>query len=215
MQITVADHVRHVLLNDMVILLDLRSGVYAALQPPAARMWDEALRNVAPASPDERDLQEAFVAEMMEAGLFVEARPPECGAGREAGTPARRPTTASAIMTLLRIDRLLRRDGFASIYSMIQHLDVEVRPATAATLARVVGTFIRAENILWWRRRNEDCLPRSLALYWFCRSAGLDVRHVIGVCANPFQAHAWVSHDGSLVLDTPARTMAYVPIAEV
>ena len=62
---------------------------------------------------------------------------------------------------------------------------------------RLLKLFRTAEGCYPTRRAPMDCLPRSLALTRFLRTAGFPAEHVMGVALYPFEAHAWVELAGS------------------
>jgi hypothetical protein len=56
------------------------------------------------------------------------------------------------------------------------------------------------------------CLTQSLALQCALTAAGLSSRVEIGVAKEPngeFQSHAWVEHDGHMLLSPPVDVMRY------
>jgi hypothetical protein len=68
-------------------------------------------------------------------------------------------------------------------------------------LERAEKAFLLAENLFPLRGAPRDCLPRSLALFSFLNSIGIECVHNIGVIRTPFTAHAWVEVGGSPVLE--------------
>lgn len=45
------------------------------------------------------------------------------------------------------------------------------------------------------------CLEQSLALYYLLRRQGVAVKYCHGVQFYPFQAHAWIEYEGSVIND--------------
>jgi hypothetical protein len=227
-----ADHVRYAWVDDRIVILDLRTESYFALDPTASSMWREL---TAPYAADAglRRLEQryavepaqlaadfdAFTSRCVEAEWLVDVEPvppprPRAG-GRRRG---RWPLTLQAWWTLLAITRSLAARGFASTYARLS------RPASAREiradaqdelLSTAMRAFSRAEQFVYLKRAPADCLPRSLALFEFLRSLGLTVDHRIGVRQFPFAAHAWTEHRGHVVHDDPENISRYTVIASL
>jgi len=113
-------------------------------------------------------------------------------------------------------DRSLSVKGFARTYRDYACTPIPEESAQAdRLLERALAAFRTAESFFLIKRAPTDCLPRSLALFRFLRSAGLAVEHRIGVRRFPFDAHAWVEHRGRVVLDNPARQSVYATLARI
>jgi hypothetical protein len=108
----------------------------------------------------------------------------------------------------------LRVKGFSRTYREYAELPPNAAPHPETLLHAAQRAFLRAENLFWYRRAPEDCLPRSLALFRFLRITGVPVMHVIGGRRFPaFLMHAWVEHGGSAVLDDAVRVREYTHLA--
>lgn len=59
------------------------------------------------------------------------------------------------------------------------------------------------------------CLEQSLALYYFLRCAGIGARLRLGVKPYPFEAHAWVEHDGMPVNDFAEHVCHFAPLPDL
>jgi len=97
----------------------------------------------------------------------------------------------------------LRLFPFDAIYRWLTRLQtpnakrVSLDEGQVALIARSIR---RANRVLGWR---DDCLPQALAARLLLRRRGLHVRLRIGVKKGPggrIQAHAWVEHDGMIVV---------------
>jgi hypothetical protein len=99
---------------------------------------------------------------------------------------------------------LLRIRGFGPVYrNLLSERPLEY-PASADLLDEAVNSFVRAENLFWFRDAPEDCLPRSLALFGFLRAVGLPATHNIGGARFPgLLMHAWVESSEHALLDDP------------
>lgn len=224
-----APHVRSATVDGLVVLLDLRTESYLVLDEVGSDMW-EALRDApdlagALAALEERydvdpgrlrsDL-DGFVARGRDQGLLHPAAADgERDAARPARAPARAPTRMRAWRALLATSRDLSRHGLGTAYERVAATPLGEPAATPGLVADAVDAFLGAENLFLSRRAPDDCLLRSLALYRFLRSAGADAEHRIGVKRFPFGAHAWVEHDGEVLLGESGHASGFVPIASL
>jgi transglutaminase-like putative cysteine protease len=140
----------------------------------------------------------------------------KASASQDIITPtAVRPTAARAWKWLLRTSIDLRRIG---VWGVHRHLD-RYRPTTASKYTgchvdAALRAFTSAENAFRLKRAPDDCLPRSFALAFFLRSAGLPAQHRIGVGRYPFRAHAWVQIEGRPVGE-PCDVSAFVALSRL
>ncbi|WP_052740853.1 lasso peptide biosynthesis B2 protein [Mycobacterium sp. UM_Kg1] len=187
-----------------LVLLDLTAGVYDVVDEIGTAMWAQLARppherDVAvladeygvPAAAVEADIAE-FAAAQVAAGRLV--RTPQADTPRDVLAARRRPTLVRALRERAAVERALRR-GFASAYRERTQPIADTTPPRAE-LRLVTQRFRTAEGIYPARQAPLDCLPRSLALTRFLRTAGWPAQHVIGVALYPFEAHAWVELDG-------------------
>ncbi len=231
----------HCELDGLAIILDLRSGEYLTLNRTASAMWQALLscddraaaiaavrarigspavqleeagpRIGSPPARLEADF-DAFSRSCLERGLACEqaaAAPPVRLRQRCA-----RPSAARALASLLVTTRCLSRDGFARTYARYARLE---RPRagvrSGARLAAAERAFAHAELVYVIPTAPRDCLPRSLALWRFLNSVGIDASHRIGVRRFPFGAHAWTQVGERVIFDDPARVAAYTEIARI
>jgi hypothetical protein len=102
--------------------------------------------------------------------------------------------------------RLLNYDGEVSA--------AEIPPETWLRTAEVERAMVRA---LKYGLLHPKCLPRSVALHWMLRRAGIrGTRIRIGVRpeATGLAAHAWVTLGDRVVGDDPAFVSRYTEIAD-
>jgi len=230
----VPTHIRHVRVEDRVIIMDIRSESYFALDPTASHMWDElALGN----GRDEtlRSLEEKFSSDPSELAAdfdeFVEkciargllSRELEQSLEVPGAVPltgrARGLFTLRAWWSLLETKLSLSRRGFSGTYNAALAMacpEGVARDDTAMELlSRALKAFARAENFFYLKRAPLDCLPRSLALFRFLRSVGLPAQHCIGVRPFPFSAHAWTECYGRVVHDDESNRGRFTVIARI
>jgi hypothetical protein len=207
---------------DHLVLLDLTAGEYLVLDEIATAMWQQLLL-----SPAHRDIQSVarrfsaaisevaadmadFAREQVNAGRLSHLHAPE--PTRVSPVPYRRPSVARAWWERTRADGDLRA-GFASAYhGRTGPPAARVGADAREPSHRVVATFTAAENLHPTRRALSDCLPRSLALVRFLRTAGWPAEHVIGVATFPFQAHAWVEINGQPIREGSTFTNHFTVI---
>jgi hypothetical protein len=79
--------------------------------------------------------------------------------------------------------------------SLVPSPDAEAR---AAAVARSVSRAARFGAV------RGSCLTQSLVVWWLLRRCGMDAEVRFGVrrMTDPFQAHAWVEHRGTVLNDT-------------
>lgn len=222
--------------DDLLVVLDLRSEEYGVCDEVATTMWRclvaagdragalERLRAIYDAPPSllERDL-DALLGRLAGDGYArwapAPVEPPDRTrhARRSTGGAASGGAlTLRAWASLARTSLRLRRRGFAAAYRAAGASADATLPRTDADLLdRGVRAFARSENAFLIRSAPRDCLPRSLALFTFLRSIGVAAEHRIGVCRFPFRAHAWVEYDGRVLLDHPGLVAAFTPIARL
>jgi hypothetical protein len=223
-QLCPASTIRCAEIDGCCVILDLATERYRVLDEVASGMWSALT-----ASPDsataiesmaarydvarstlEADLS-AFADTCVREGLLI-----SCDELVSAMVPepvvrhTKKPTVLGALGMLYGTHRALARDGFRVTYERV----AQVPPGTDAThLPLALAKFLRAENLFIHRNAPADCLHRSLSLYRFLQSCNIPAGHRIGVDRFPFQAHAWVEHDGMPLLDERGREMKLTPLA--
>lgn len=62
-----------------------------------------------------------------------------------------------------------------------------------------------AEKVVRILHRRNRCLTRSLLIFWLLKIRREVAQLLIGVSTHTaiFESHAWITHDGEVVLDTP------------
>ncbi|NLT24882.1 MAG: lasso peptide biosynthesis B2 protein [Syntrophorhabdus sp.] len=229
----VPSHIRHVRVGDRVIILDIRSESYFALDPVASLMWeeliagrgrDECLRRLGEeisGTPQEiEDDLYAFSEKCLARGLMRES--PEAPAGEEAPRATRawkRFLTFRAWWSLVRTRLSLSRKGFCTTYNsalaMAYPGETSGDNAGGEALERALTAFAAAESFFPLGKARLDHLPRSLALFTFLRRTGLPVCHCIGVRPFPFSAHAWTECHGRVVHDDALNRNRFTIIARI
>jgi hypothetical protein len=103
-----------------------------------------------------------------------------------------------AYLELIRSNRGLKRNNCATFYQKIRSTPTAHR-AGATTLIAKVCHAVDLACIWYWKE--VLCLQRSAVTTCLLRRNGIAAQMVIGVQHLPFQAHAWVEVDGTVVND--------------
>lgn len=229
----VPSHIRHVRVGDRVVILDIRSESYFALDPVASLMWDELtaghgrdeylqkLGEEVSATPEEiEDDLAGFTGKCLARGLLTES--PEVPAREGPQLPRRtykRLLALRAWWSLVRTKLALSHKGFCTTYgsalTMAHPCEADKGDAGDEALERALAAFAAAENFFHLKKAPLDCLPRSLALFAFLRRAGLPACHCIGVRPFPFSAHAWTECHGRVVHDDGLNRNRFAVIARI
>lgn len=226
-------HVRHVKVGDRVIILDIRSESYFALDPIASLMWAELVlgqdkdagighlqEEISADPPDIDNDYGEFTQRCLARGLL--SRSPEGPLTEK--TPRRRSRAKHlfalrAWWSLVKTRLSLSRKGFSVTYNGALHMagpdETAGGDAAMEILPQALDAFARAENFFHLKKAPLDCLPRSLALFRFLRSIGLPANHCIGVRPFPFTAHAWTECYGRVVHDDTLNRNRFTIIARI
>ncbi len=229
----VPSHIRHVRVGDRVIILDIRSESYFALDPVASLMWDELTaghgrdeylqklgEEISGTTGEIEDDLAGFTGKCLARGLLTES--PEAPQKEAIPRPRRtwkRLLTFRAWWNLVRTKLTLSRKGFCTTYgsalTMAHPGEAAQDDAGGEALERALTAFAAAENFFHLRKAPLDCLPRSLALFAFLRHLGLPACHCIGVRPFPFSAHAWTECHGRVVHDDGLNRNRFTVIARI
>lgn len=99
----------------------------------------------------------------------------------------------------------------ASVVLGLRTVGLEATWAAGVDLPRVAEPFDIGASMRWIRRGSRwipgarRCLPRALAGAILLRRHGRHGELVVGVRARPFGAHAWLVHEGSVLLGAGAE----------
>lgn len=228
----VADHVRSCVIDDQVVLLDLRCGRYLGLD---SRQWQiilAAMRadEVQAISPDETPRMPLATLETLHRRQILTST----------HTPSRKPDSipqptasfdahhASIECTIdaRQISRFISATTLAALWLRFRSLhaitqSVRTRhlrcashvPDRTGRLRNAIAVFDRLRPLAYTSKN--QCLFDSLALTLYLAHQGIAAHWVIGVTTRPFKAHAWVQ-DGSEVLnDLHERVGLYTPLLVV
>lgn len=212
---------RWVELSRRLVLLDLSSGTYDMVDEVGTAMWQQLLRE-----PEQRDLPGLADGYGVSLSIlekdFIEFADAQQTAGRlhpmspstappRPMAPRHRATVSRALRERAAAQHDLRRDFAQAYRKRIGAIADESAPRVDIDAA--LKRFRTADGIFPAREAPLDCLPRSLALTRFLRTAGWPAVHVIGVALHPFEAHAWVELNGVAVDENASALQRYTPIA--
>ena len=116
---------------------------------------------------------------------------------------------ATTMLAAPRVRRSLRRNGYASTLTVLQH-----RARGAVADEHIVGIASAAVATMKRLRADTTCLERSLVVWWLL--GGEDVATIrFGVAPpeakTPLSFHAWVEVKGTVVADDPNVARRYLP----
>lgn len=212
-----SEDVRYRQVDGCGVILDLRNQRYRVLDHLASEMWACLTGEGERAAYIERWTHEYavsveavlstlddFSAHCLEKGLLC--REPEAEhrfSQAFAGPPSwyrRIPAGLLAFAALTLTALSLRFRGFSKTYGRRREICANSQARSVSCLEAVVGSFLGAENFVFFSRAPNDCLARSLALFRYLRWRGIPATHIIGIRRIPFAAHAWVEVAGVGVL---------------
>ena len=210
-----AKNLRSVAIEGDVLILDLTTGRYSLFQPPQS-LWWQALLGASTLDARPCDLAEFRTAMLAKGWLVAPTGLPArlVPSSQPIRASTRGLGTALALRFLVSTDRAIARGEFPALYDSLLRWRAALNLEARASM-EVSRSFLRAEALLFWRRQEADCLPRSLALFRLCLRRGVAAEHVIGVRRAPFGAHAWVRIGDRCVLDSDEFVSDFTPIAVI
>lgn len=183
------------------VLLDLKQNCYFSLDDIGSKVW----RSLS-ASPTDRatllshfdsrmhQQVDRFLDDALELGVLGLEKPSDSVTNRV----YRGPSSAMfgrwvlALRIIRWVSRVLEKYDFDEALARITCMLFSHNPPTT-DLDRAVSAFLFAENFFTHNNEPDDCLPRSLALWLFLNSVGVECEHRIGIKRYPrLMAHAWV-----------------------
>lgn len=202
------------------VFLDIGRDRYFALSAPAEASFARLV-----AAERLSDLDRAHLATLKNEGLLVDSgdRPPPkpCSAPVALSSILDRDDlpsssvfpTLSATARLTRAKSTIRR---VPLYRLIDDfgivktaLGVSTLPASVTTISRLAVAFKSAARLVG---ALDQCLALSFALARRALELHLNADLLIGVKLRPFEAHAWVQIDGTVVSDRLDAVRPYTPI---
>lgn len=106
--------------------------------------------------------------------------------------------TITAFLILRLVKKALANDLFEGVYAMT--VLSKIGTTADITVEKAMKAFIRAENFIRLENTPDDCLPRSLSVYYFLIFLGYLPVHYIGVINSPgVSMHAWTQIDEKIM----------------
>lgn len=200
-----SSRIRWCSIDDITVVLDINRGSYFALDPETSRQWNLIAAGGGIAE-DGCKVNERTVAAFRDRGWLCDGREsPLLSLGDGAiYRLARLNRYIFALVALLRVRTLISASGFSAAYDWAAAPHV-CSSAPTNNIEVDLRRFMAVEALIPSPSADRDCLPRSLALYFYLSRLGHQVCHVIGIGRFPFDAHAWVEHAGAPLLDREAR----------
>lgn len=226
-----ADHVRACLVDEQVVLLDMRRNKYLGIGGPQLQNLSQYIVDWpgagAPSPPVEDARLDPWVENLHRQHMLVSAR--------EAG---RLPTPVHEVTATLNGHAQSRRSGlewrelvrlcwaaavaahwlkrrsFADIAGHVARLRRGGHPAcTVEDIRGAVASYMRLRPFVL--TANDQCLHDSLSLIHFLAAYGMFPTWVVGVRTRPFCAHSWVQRGSVVLNDVHENVRAYTPILVV
>jgi hypothetical protein len=119
--------------------------------------------------------------------------------------PAMCVLVAQAWIALAAFDGL-KTIGFARIHDRVSNCRVRQQTRRLTTAEEVVWAV---DEACVWYVKGTACLQRSAVATWLLRRRGFAAALVIGYRPIPFESHAWVELDGTVVNDLPQYARAF------
>jgi hypothetical protein len=111
-------------------------------------------------------------------------------------------------LLLLYFDCLMRFRGFDRIHAVVR--EQSIQPALVRTESVLLCRAVDFACVFYFKRAL--CLQRSAATSALLRRHGWPAKMVIGAQLVPFQSHAWVEIEGSVVNDKPYIREIFQPL---
>lgn len=209
--LVLAPGVRHAVVDDDVVFLDLAKGAYACMAGIAG--------SFAPQADGRLLIHDArLAAQLSAAGLLAPILADAWTVGRRVPMPPR----ASAVRwsypppRLADIASILRAIGDVVTGYRNQPLTRILRPVADVPAAVVDARLLAAVDAFhrWipYAPLPGKCLVRSFVLKRFLARAGLGADWVFGVATWPFRAHCWLQAGDVVLDDTVEHVAGYTPI---
>jgi hypothetical protein len=208
--------------GDRTILLDLRTERYLGLDEVGTAVWalvadagedGVALPGIVEMLSTEFDVPQAVLEHDVGALLdrlrregLIEGLAPAAMA-----SALKVPSGLRCALTLVFAVLALRALGLRRSLAMARRLGRRVPALFVPTQEYLAGVVRKVDTAAAFFPGRALCLEQSLALYVVLRWTGVGVRFVLGVQPHPFEAHAWVEHQGAPVGETYDRVGKFVP----
>lgn len=239
MEIHLSETVKWVLLDDSAIILDLDSGRYFGIKDIGYDFWKRI------SGYSHHQLNEDFYANICNKydytyettnekinGLITELKQQHIlqadnkNAVRKKEKIRFRLFTVfrylmrSAFISIVFTRILLRFSSFRKIYSLADRILIHRRKEGFSKLSltdtdKYLNRFCSIESVIYNRRASNDCLHRSLALFFFLVANDMLCQHIIGVREAPLEFHAWVSVNQKGLLNDQTYLRSFIPISTI
>ncbi len=209
---TLAPSVRHAVVDDDVVFLDLAKGAYVCMAGTAGAF--------APQADGRLLIRDArLAAKLSAAGLLspvaADTRrgeppdpiPPRTSAVRWTYPPPRLGDLAPMLRAVADVMIDYRNQPLAQLLRTVADA-----PAVAPADDRLMATVDAFHRWIPYAPLPGKCLVRSFVLKRFLSRSGLGVDWVFGVATWPFRAHCWLQAGDVVLDDTVEHVAGYTPI---
>lgn len=223
--------------DDLLVVLDMESGKYFALNSEAGRVWRAVAQSTTLATNSNDNERFAAVCEALtSSGLIVGNEHPGkrrrqatswtnsflssglfAGAARGTHrlTVARRlQLFAKAYLILIAADVLLSSRGFHQVLLGLGGCASHGSQCRWQTddAEKLCGIALEAFR---WYRPQVACMHKALAVYLFLRAEGIQAELCVGVTVRPFASHTWAEYKGKVIGDSQGVCRGFNVIAKV
>lgn len=119
-----------------------------------------------------------------------------------------------AWLIFLRIDVGFRRHSFEHVLQWVSRENLKISMGEALRKPEDFFEAVKIATAFYYRKRR-DCLPKALTTFYLLRRSGQDAELLIGARQFPFEAHAWVHCNGTVLDDFPGRVEDYTILHRV
>lgn len=200
------DSIRCCIVDERAIFMDIAHNRYFALAPQRDRIFRAFASGTFSESDDEGLIDLANSVAPLSTGI------PEAIADYQEDKAATNLVWIVWVTFILAVAKLVVK--FVALDRIVDHFELSRDQNVAERVprlwcARTCAAFRDAELIF---RREDNCLPRSLAFLWLCHRSGYRPKLIIGVRIHPFAAHSWVQDDDAVLNDSKDNVRPYKPI---
>ena len=230
--------------DNLLIILDMESGKYFALDPAGARVWRAVAEGIplqdllrrSPEKDDDGPHAAALLQILFERGLIIsrDRRTPAkhgrrsllkyLGARIFASRSSKIASGVSkakklwlfteAYFVLIFVDVALLSLSFHGLFTGLAKIPCS--PASSKDEIEYADSLCRVVlSAFRWYRPNVACMHRALGIYLFLRLKGIPAELCLGVEARPFASHTWAEYRGRVLGDSQGVCKTFRVIARL
>lgn len=217
MKLGLRPSVRYATIGDDIILLDITANRYFAIPLAKRPSFLRMLSRSDLSTSDYRELKVYLECGMIVEGEYTNPCPPLSTTDLKplnlARTILKPENLVRAILGRQRSRIELKIRSFSGILSGIaKSKQIDGMSRSVEDMHLIASSFRHTSGLF---ARHDQCLPLSIALVRECIRHRLPAQLVLGVQTTPFNAHAWVQIDNTLINDDPDFVKDFTPILVV